>query len=133
MNPQERHQRAAAIIERFAKLWPQAFVIYERRRVPLKVGIDADLIAACAPAIDKGLISAIDIKTALGSYTSATGYLFACKVTGAARVGLDGKVAGVVTEGQAANAQHILERRRARKAAQTIPPQANKEGVPENA
>jgi hypothetical protein len=27
--------RANAVIERFAKLWPQCFAVYERRRKPL--------------------------------------------------------------------------------------------------
>jgi hypothetical protein len=37
-----RGLRAAAVIERFAVLCPRCISVYERKRRPLKIGIDAD-------------------------------------------------------------------------------------------
>jgi sRNA-binding protein len=78
----QRH-RAAAVIERFATLWPQCFAVYERRRRPLKIGIAADILDIVQPAIAKGLISADDVKLALKFYTGNEGYRRACARAGA--------------------------------------------------
>ena len=67
--------RAVAVIERLAKLWPAAFSLYQHRRRPLKVGITADLIAACQPAIIRRLIGAGDLRRTLSPYCASDGYI----------------------------------------------------------
>src|SRR5262245_27137705 len=108
--------RANAVIERLERLWPQAFSVYERRRKPLAIGIDRALLAACAPAIAKGMISAADIKAALARYVGADGYLFALARPGAERVDLAGKPVGAVAAKDAERARKILAQRRERRA-----------------
>jgi sRNA-binding protein len=113
----DRAERAAAVIDRFAVLWPRAFFLYERDRKPLALGIDKELIELCAPAIDKALITVADIKRALTFYCSASGYFYASRKPGVARINLQGEAVGIVSESEAANASLILNRRRRRKEA----------------
>ena len=86
-----RAVQSAAIIERLARLSPAAFFVHECQRLPLKIAIDRDLIALCKPAIERGLITVADFKSALRFYVSATGYLRACH-EGAERVHLGGNM-----------------------------------------
>ena len=55
-------------ISLLADVWPQVFAVYERRRVPLKVGIFADLLAAGFDGLED------DLKIALRRYTASLGY-----------------------------------------------------------
>ena len=82
--------QAAQIIAALAERWPQCFTISKAERRPLKIGVARDIIAA-------GGITRGDIGRALRSYTSVEGYLESCKA-GAARIDLDGNVAGSVSE-----------------------------------
>ncbi len=114
-NAREAAAQAAKIISAFTELWPAAFVIYERRRRPLKIGIDRDIAAAAAGAIANGFVSMAEIKSALRFYCGNTGYLRVCREVGAARVDLDGQPAGKITARDAAYAASVLERRALRR------------------
>src|SRR5262249_34916946 len=41
-----KHATNAAAIALLAERWPKCFAVYEQRRRPLKIGIDADIMAA---------------------------------------------------------------------------------------
>ncbi len=73
-------------------------------KLPLKIGIDKDIRAAAPQIGGKALW------IALQDYTGGKTYQRAL-VAGAARIGLDGQPAGVVTEQEAAHARHRLRRR----------------------
>src|SRR5262249_54076093 len=88
---QARRAEADALIVRLAERFPNTFVLYQHRRQPIKIGIHSDLIAALDDAV-----SPAELSTALAIYTGATGYLLAMR-TGAERLDLEGKPAGVVT------------------------------------
>ena len=79
-----------AVIELLAERWPQTFAVYERRRKPLKVGINADLCVALA-----GAVTVQELGAALRYYTRNPVYQ-ANLITGAERYGLDGQAAGTV-------------------------------------
>lgn len=81
-------------ISLLADVWPQVFAIYERRRVPLKVGIFADLLAAGFDGLED------DLEIALRRYNNSLGYQQKLK-TGAVRIDLNGEPAGTVTADQA--------------------------------
>jgi ProP effector len=92
-------QTIAILAERF----PAAFIVYARRRKPLKLGIFDDLLAATA-----GSIPPDALKAALQRYTRHFGYL-----PGATRIDLDGKPAGTVTAEEAAwAAEHAAKQHR---------------------
>jgi sRNA-binding protein len=114
MRPIDSIRDAKAIIAELAQRFPKAFVVFEKRRRPLKIGIDRD-IAAAAPDID-----ATDLSNALGYYTRNLHYLNTL-VAGAPRIGLDGEVCGDVSEKDAASAglrfANILKRQAARRQA----------------
>jgi ProP effector len=93
------------LLAELAELWPQCFSVYERRRRPLKIGINADLLGYG--------YSREAIGPALRFYVGAPGYLFALKA-GADRVDLDGNVVGKVTDDEAAHAKEQLAKRRER-------------------
>jgi ProP effector len=116
---------ATATITALAERWPKAFHTYQVRRVPLKIGIDVDIIATCA-------ITLFELRAAMRSYTGNIGYLLASK-EGVARVDLDGNPAGVVTAKEARWAAMRLEglrqHRAARKAAQAGRPSVVVEAV----
>ena len=96
--------QAAQIIAALAERWPQCFTISKAERRPLKIGVARDIIAA-------GGITRGDIGRALRSYTSVEGYLESCKA-GAARIDLDGNVAGSVSEAHALRAEQSLAARK---------------------
>jgi len=77
---------------------------------PLAIGIHRDVVRATGAT---GVI----VRLVLGAWTSRPAYL-AALVAGAARFGLDGSVAGAVTEEQAAIARAAAERRAARRASE---------------
>lgn len=76
--------------------------MWEPRRRPLKIGIHAELVAA---GVEPNLINA-----ALRLYCASYGYRRAM-LTGAARLGLDGEPAGVVTLEEAASAEELQKRK----------------------
>jgi ProP effector len=96
---------AYGAIEALAARWPKCFVVYERHRVPMRVGIHKDILAAGFPKAG--------LRLALRIYTGNGNYLFALR-PGAPRVDLDGNVAGVVSEEAALVAAAELSRRKAR-------------------
>ena len=80
-----------AVLELLAETWPATFSIYENRRRPLKIGIHHEILAAL-----DGAVSAAELSLALRYYVSNKVYKSRLAV-GAARIGLDGNPAGVVT------------------------------------
>jgi ProP effector len=102
-----------ATIELLAATWPHCFALKFENRKPLKIGIRVDAAAAT-----KGAITPEELAAAFALYTRQAGYVRALK-EGAVRVDLDGNPAGVVTAIEAAHAQRILERIRARESART--------------
>jgi sRNA-binding protein len=105
-----RRARAAAVIERFERLWPKCFALCAARRRPLKIGIDKDLIEICRSAIAKGIVTVADIKGTLRRYTGSDGYLRKMRA-GAGRLDFDGKVVATVTAVEAKHASQILAER----------------------
>jgi sRNA-binding protein len=89
--------RADAAIIKLGQLFPKCFFLPDSRRRPLKVGIDADVIAA-APAFDR-----VDLSIALKRYVNSHRYLDASRI-GTPRIDLNGGAAGTVTEHEAAYA-----------------------------
>src|SRR5262245_11626870 len=87
----KKRARTKAVITALAARFPECFAAPDTRRRPLKVGIDADLLAALS-----GTIRRTELIRALGMYCSSDGYLERV-LTGAWRVDLEGKPAGVVT------------------------------------
>jgi ProP effector len=74
--------------------WPNCFKGYTRPKLPLKVGIDKDILAA-DPELDTEIV-----KLVLRIYVSHENYR-EVMIEGAGRVDLDGNPAGVVTKSQA--------------------------------
>ena len=87
-----------AAIELLCARFPACFVMLQYRRRPLKVGINADLVAALGEEVDRRLLGA-----ALRDYTRNLHYRLAQK-PGVARIDLDGKPVGEVSEADAAHA-----------------------------
>ena len=114
-----RNLAVDAAIALLAETWPAAFFEYERRRVPIKVGIRDDILAAL-----DGAITPEELGAALRRYTGNRHYLraLAFPAAGAARVDLDGNPCGEITKEQAARAAGLLAfyaaKRRARMAAE---------------
>jgi hypothetical protein len=67
----ETAARAGLVIGALAEAFPRAFSIYERRRVPLALGIHTALLVAAAPAIMAGTDSVKDIRPALRRYVTS--------------------------------------------------------------
>ena len=86
-----KRARTKAVIALLAAKFPKCFAVPDTRRRPLKVGIDADLLAAL-----DGSIRRTELIRALAMYCSSEGYLEHV-LTGAWRVDLEGKPAGVVS------------------------------------
>jgi ProP effector len=82
----------ATLIERWPMLAP-----WNRKRVPIKIGIHRDILAA-------GVIDADICGAVLAAYVRSRSYL-SNSIAGAARLDLEGQPAGVVTEGEARGAQ----------------------------
>jgi ProP effector len=87
----KRRARSKAVISVLAAKFPKCFAVPDTRRRPLKVGIDTDLLAALG-----GSIRRTELIRALAMYCSSEGYLERL-LTGACRVDLEGKPAGVVS------------------------------------
>jgi sRNA-binding protein len=87
----KKRTRAKALIAVLAAKFPKCFAVPDTRRRPLKVGIDADLLATLS-----GTIPRTDLIRALAMYCSSHGYLERV-LNGAWRIDLQGNPAGVVT------------------------------------
>ena len=87
----KKRARSKAVISLLAAKFPKCFAVPDTRRRPLKVGIDADLLAAL-----DGTIRRTELIRALATYCSSDGYLERV-LTGAGRVDLEGKPAGTVS------------------------------------
>src|SRR5262245_19631238 len=98
----KKRARTKAVITALAARFPECFAVPETRRRPLKVGIDADCLAALS-----GTIRRTELIRALAMYCCSDGYLERV-LTGAWRVDLEGKPAGVVT---ADDEQHAKAKR----------------------
>ena len=83
--------------------WPNCFKGYIRPKLPLKVGIDKDILAA-DPELNPEIV-----KIVLRTYVNHLSYLEAM-IEGATRVDLDGNPAGVVTKSQAELSARKLKR-----------------------
>src|ERR1700738_2780179 len=94
-----RKQAANEALGVLAEWFPNAFFLYERKRKPLKVGIQDDLITATA-----GAITVREIRDALCRYTGNVHYLRGV-AAGGERIDLDGKPAGQVTPSEAEHAR----------------------------
>ena len=87
----KKRVRTKAVISVLAAKFPKCFAGPDTRRRPLKVGIDADFLAALG-----GSIRRTELIRALAMYCSSEGYLEGV-LTGSWRVDLEGKPAGVVS------------------------------------
>jgi ProP effector len=87
----KKRARSKAVISVLAAKFPKCFAVPDTRRQPLKVGIDADLLAAL-----DGTIRRTELIRALAMYCSSEGYLEGV-LTGAWRLDLEGKPAGAVS------------------------------------
>jgi ProP effector len=87
----KKRARSKAVITVLAAGFPKCFAVPDTRRRPLKVGIDADLLATLG-----GTIRRTELIRALAMYCSSEGYLEGV-LTGAWRVDLEGKPAGAVS------------------------------------
>ena len=92
------------ILDQLCREFPAAFVHYQGRRRPLKVGIFHDILDRLGPAIDQKLL-----RRALGAYVRnfGFGYLRALQ-PGADRIDLAGEPCGTVTAEEAAHAALVL-------------------------
>jgi hypothetical protein len=93
LGKQEMHQRAMKMQETLAERFPDCFQV-SGPRLPLKVGVDRDVINA-APDLNEG-----EIKWAIKLYVRDPAYLQAM-VEGVDRVDLDGSPSGTVTRNEA--------------------------------
>ena len=87
----KKRTQAKTVIAALAARFPKCFAVPDTRRRPLKVGIDADLLAALGNNIPR-----TQVIRALAMYCSSNGYLERV-LTGAWRIDLEGEPAGVVT------------------------------------
>jgi sRNA-binding protein len=110
---QSHNQAAEAAIALLAETFPNCFSIYEGRRRPLKLKIHLDIQAAL-----DGAITPAELHRALGTYCANRVYLRHTR-TGAWRLDLDGKPAGVVTADEEAHAKATLAGIRAKKEVRT--------------
>src|SRR5262245_21511654 len=87
----KKRARTKAVITVLAAKFPKCFAVPDSRRRPIKVGIDADLLAAIGDALAR-----TELIRAIAMYCSSEGYLERV-LTGAWRVDLEGKPAGAVS------------------------------------
>ena len=86
-----KRARSKAVITVLAAKFPKCFAVPDTPRRPLKVGIEADLLAVLG-----GTIRRTELIRALAMYCSSEGYLEGV-LTGAWRVDLEGKPASAVS------------------------------------
>jgi ProP effector len=100
----EMERRALAMQVALAERFPACFKLPGQPRLPLKVGIDQDIINIATD------LSETNVKQAIKRYAAAGEYYLA-SIEGAVRVDLGGEPAGVVTQHQARWAQIKLGQR----------------------
>ena len=94
-----KREQIDQVVELLAREFPKTFFTYERKRVPLKIAIHLDIIAALGPSgIDRKLLG-----QALKLYTGNLHYRMAQKA-GSPRLDLNGLPAGVVSDADARTA-----------------------------
>jgi ProP effector len=91
MSKGKRIARNAAVIALLVEAFPKSFALHRSRRRPLKIGVHADIALALT-----GVVTPKELNHALASYTTNRGYLRQL-LTGAWRIDLYGRPAGVVT------------------------------------
>jgi ProP effector len=114
---------AEAVIELLAERFPKCFVVYERRRKPLKIGIHHDIMAAL-----DGAITPVELGIALRFYVGNSAYLRGL-LKGAWRVDLDGEPVGSITAEQEARAKATIAARLAKRAARAKALQPRRDGL----
>jgi ProP effector len=90
---------AMAVLDLLCEQFPKAFVRYEARRRPLKIGIHLDLMGVL-----DGAVSAAELKRALRIYTNNKVYRSKLRA-GAQRFDLAGQAAGIVSAEHASRNQ----------------------------
>ena len=118
-----RDDKADAALALLCERWPECFFMFQGRRLPLKIGIHKD--------IPDGLIEPKILRLAFRRYVNNPGYLNARRL-GAARVDLNGEVAGTVDENDVKSAEarlngiwKVRKERRREEVAQVVPPSAS--------
>jgi hypothetical protein len=97
------HYRDCKTRDVLAKRFPHCIRKFRKPKLPLKIGITADIINAC-PDLNPN-----DIANAVADYCSGASY-HAAMIEGASRVDLDGNAAGIVTKRDADRAADILKK-----------------------
>jgi len=101
-----RNAKADAALALLCERWSKCCFMFQGRRLPLKIGIHKD--------IPDGLIEPKMLRLVFRLYINNPGYLNAMRL-GAARVDLNGEVAGTVDENDAKSAQaHLAGIRKAK-------------------
>lgn len=106
------HQDALVLVGLLCERFPNAFFAFQKRRKPLKIGIDRDIADRLGDAIDRKTLA-----LALRLYTHNFFYRMAQKA-GHARIDLDGNPCGEVSEADAASAAKDVANRKAAAAKQ---------------
>jgi sRNA-binding protein len=122
MTSRKRKAAVLATVSLLAERFPAAFFVLEGRRMPLKIGIAADICEAVAD------INKEHLQWALARYCMSPGYLRSL-TGGAVRVGLSGEAAGTVTDEAAAKAVAMLAQvvsARRKRTAKIVEPQPTK-------
>jgi ProP effector len=94
-----RPMHSKAAIAQISSACPLALFTNAAKRRPLKIGIADDIAAQL-----DGALQPQDLRRALGHYANSIGYLKSFHA-GAARLDLDGNIAGTVTEAEADHAR----------------------------
>lgn len=103
----ERAAQKQAAAEWLSAVFPNTFKGSGAPKLPLKIGIQADLLDATREV--EGRPSRKMIRSFLTRYVSRPSYYLACRA-GEVRIGLNGEPQGVVTEKEAAFAVENMKR-----------------------
>jgi ProP effector len=103
------HDEAGRVVATLAERFPACFFVDSRKPVPIKCGIDKELIEALDQIVEPEAI-----RLALAIYCGHYHYLRTL-VVGADRIGLDGAVAGSVNEDEAKGAAMRAAKQRLRR------------------
>jgi ProP effector len=120
-----QRQDIDATIDLLAERFPRAFFRYERKRVPLKIGVTEDILAALGDAIDRKLLG-----LAIRFYCNNFCYR-AAQLEGAPRIDLEGAPCGAVSEADALSAaRSVILAKAARRKRRAGKPEAVPETAP---
>jgi sRNA-binding protein len=111
MSRRDYVETARVVIELLAHAFPRAFFVYERRRVPLVVGVRAEIMRRLGDACP---FTEAELGVGLSRYCHSDGYLWACSYHGRWRYDLDGAPVGEITREQAEQTRVRLALRRPR-------------------